>query len=357
MKNPDSPQSQNLSNSWETLKEEIRAELEQSHRELKEISMMIEQSLLEVTKLQQRNSSITQHLQQTQSQFESVSKADVRMAYDAALDAQQRLFIMRGQIEKLHSDQTHIQRYSGILAKTQQALEMLGLKQENNKPGLSDMAQTVEMIIQAQESERQKLARQMHDGPAQALSNFILQTEIAMRFFDNDPSKAKDELSSLKAAATTTFQKVRDFIFELRPMMLDDLGLTPTLNRYVESYRGQSGIEIRLVTSGVEQRLESYVEVMIFRAIQELLSNAARYSQATQIKVQIDTLDTSVRVNVEDNGRGFNVDTMGAKGGMGLKVIHERVEMLGGTIEIHSVIGQGTHVLFQIPTGKTSVFA
>jgi two-component system sensor histidine kinase DegS len=357
MSNPKAQNTDSGENIWEVLKDETRAELEQSRRELKEISLMIEQSQLEVSKLQQRNASISSHLQQTQAQIENVSKADIRLAYDAALDAQQRLFVMRGQIEKLQSDQAHIERYLKILEHAQQAFETGISKLDAKRGGLSAMAQTVEMIIQAQESERQRLARQMHDGPAQALSNFILQTEIAMRLFDIDQVKAREELSNIKAAASSTFQKVRDFIFELRPMMLDDLGLGPTLSRYAESYKEQTGIEIRLVSTGMEQRLESYLEVMIFRAIQELLSNVARHSQASQVKVQIDAMETMVRVNVEDNGRGFDVDKIGDKGGMGLKVIRDRVEMLGGSIEIHSVIGQGTHILFQIPASTTAVFA
>ena len=357
MNMPNTAQDQPEPNVWETVKSETQTELDQSRRELKEIGLMIEQSQLEVNKLQQRNASISAHLQQTQTQIETVSKADVRVAYEAALDAQQRLFVMRGQIDKLQSDQAHIERYLTILEHVQVALDSGGIGQEVRRPGLSLMAQTVEMIIQAQEAERQRLARQMHDGPAQALSNFILQSEIAMRLFDIDQNRAKEELASVKAAAATTFQKVRDFIFELRPMMLDDLGLAPTLSRYVEAYKEQSGMEIRLVSSGMEQRLEAYLEVMIFRAIQELLGNAARHSQASQVKVQIDASDTAVRVSVEDNGRGFDVDNIAEKGGMGLKVIRDRVEMLGGRLEVHSVVGQGTHIQFQVPAAKTAVFA
>ncbi len=356
MKLSQSNDSQSESNVWGLLKEECRNELESSRRELKEIGLMIEQSQLEVTKLQQRNASISAHLQQIQAQFDTMSKGDIRMAYDSALDAQQRLFVMRGQIDKLQSDQTHIERYLAILERVLQAIETGGMK-ESGRSGHSAMAQTVEMLIQAQEAERQRLARQMHDGPAQALSNFILQAEIAMRFFDIDQTKAKEELLSVKTSATSTFQKVRDFIFELRPMMLDDLGLAPTLSRYVEAYKEQSGMDVRLASTGMEQRLEAYLEVMIFRAIQELLSNAARHSQATQVKLQIDASENEVRVSMEDNGRGFDVDSMGDKGGMGLKVIKDRVEMLGGNIDIHSTIGQGTHIIFVIPASKPAVFA
>ncbi|MBN2147163.1 MAG: hypothetical protein JW726_07225 [Anaerolineales bacterium] len=353
----DQKESESKAGIWDALREECRTELEQSRRELKEIALMIEQSQLEVGKLQQRNASITAHLQQIQAQFDNVSKADIRMAYDSALDAQQRMFVMRGQIDKLQSDQTHIERFVGILQRVLDVIESGGVGKDAHQRGMSVMAQTVEMIIQAQEAERQRLARQMHDGPAQALSNFILQTEIATRLFEVDQEKAKEELGSVKAAATSTFQKVRDFIFELRPMMLDDLGLAPTLSRYVEAFKEQTGVDVRLTSTGMEQRLESYLEVMIFRAIQELLSNAARYSQATQIRLQIDASEVEVRVGVEDNGRGFDVESVKDKGGMGLKVIRDRVEMLGGKMDIHSVIGQGTHILFQVPATKTAVFA
>jgi len=277
------------------------------------------------------------------------------MAYDSALDAQQRLFVMRGQLAKLQSDRTHVERYVTLLDRVCKAFEGGGPAQKKEN-SLSGAAETVEMIIQAQEAERQRLARQMHDEPAQALSNFILQTEIAMRLFDLDQAKAREELGNLKQAATVTFQKVRDFIFELRPMMLDDLGLAPTLNRYLDAFKDQSGMEIRLNVSGLEQRLESYLEVMIFRAVQELVGNSVRHSQATQIKVQIDATDRDVKVSVEDNGKGFEVESALARG-RGIKLIRDRVDMLGGHMDIDSATGQGSHIVFQIPAKKTKVFA
>lgn len=333
---------------WDSLIDECRTELETSRRELEETKLMIDQSQMEVAKLQQRNATVTAQLTQFQTQIESGSEADIRIAYNSALEAQQRLFVMRGQLEKLHSDQTHLERYSQLLNRVIEAIEA-GNPQEASQRGVHAMTQTLEMLIQAQESERQRLARQMHDGPAQALSNFILQAEIAMRYFDIDQVKAKEELANVKSAASSTFQKVRSFIFELRPMMLDDLGLNPTLSRFVDMYKEQTGIDVRYINSGTEQRLESYLEVMIFRAIQEMLNNVSHHSQATQVTVQVDISHTDVRVNVEDNGKGFDLETLDDTNGMGLKVIRDRVEMLGGELQIHSVIGQGTNITFQIP--------
>jgi two-component system sensor histidine kinase DegS len=342
---------------WDKLNNEGKYELEQARKELKEIITLLDQSQLELSKIQQRNASITARLQQIQAQIDSVSKVDIRMAYDSALDAQQRLFVMRGQIDKLQSDRTHIEHFLGILEHFSETLESGEFIQGGvNKDQLA-MAKTVEMLIQAQETERGRLARKMHDGPAQALSNFILQTEIAQRLFDNDQEKAKDELTGIKTAASTTFQKVRDFIFDLRPMMLDDLGLVPTINRYVETFKEQSGIEVRLISTGMEQRFESYIEIMVFRAIQELLNNIALHSLATEVILQVDSSIDGLRVSLEDNGKGFDIEKAQEKGGMGLKLIRERVQMLGGTMEVHSTTGHGSHVLFQIPAINASAFA
>jgi len=337
---------------WEALRKNVEETLEQAKREMSEIDLMLDQSQLEVNKLTQRNASISAHLQQVQGQFDSLPRADIRMAYDSALDSQQRLFVMRGQLEKLQSDQAHLERHIVILEKVMQTLE--GGSPDVGRRSASDTVETVEMMVQAQEAERQRLARQMHDGPAQALSNFILQTEIAMRLFDLDTEKARDELNNLKLSATKTFQKVRDFIFDLRPMMLDDLGLMPTLKRYIESYKDQPSMDVRLSITGTERRLESYLEVMVFRAIQELLTNALRHSQATQVKVQVDMSENNVRVIVDDNGKGFDVETLDEKSNLGLKVIRDRVEMLGGYLEVDSVSGQGTRVTFQLPAASNA---
>jgi len=340
-------------NAWDVLREQVHNELEHTKGEFEEISLLMEQSQVEVGKITQRNASITGHLQQVQSQFDSLPRGDIRMAYDSALDAQQRLFVMRGQVEKLQSDLQHMQRYITFMESVE---GVLSGSQPGSTPtrGSQSMAETVEMMIEAQEAERLRLSRQMHDGPAQALSNFILQTEIAMRLFDLDQARAREELSQLKTSATGAFQKVRDFIFELRPMMLDDLGLSPTIKRFVDAMKDHPGVDIRLTVSGMERRLESYVEVMIFRAVQELLNNAIRHSQANSVKVQLDMGDTNVKVTVEDNGKGFDPGILEERGHMGIKVIRERAEKLGGFLDIDSGPGKGTRVTFQIPAPHIS---
>ncbi|HEX2981279.1 MAG TPA: sensor histidine kinase [Anaerolineaceae bacterium] len=337
--------------SWEAFQEDVQVEYEKSQRALTEIRLMLEQSQAELNKLTQRNATITVQLQQVQSTLDTLPRADIRLAYDAALDAQHRLFVMRGQLEKLQSDESHLEKYVQLL-ETVQNLTGIRKPEEPEVVAPPTASSNVEMIINAQEAERQRLSRQMHDGPAQALSNFILQTEIALRLFDIDQGRAREELNALKLSAMNTFQKVRNFIFELRPMMLDDLGLIPTIKRYADTFKEQSGMEISVVVTGMEKRFEPYLEVMIFRALQELLGNAARHSQANQVKVLLNIDDSSVRVTVDDNGKGFNSNVLQTGNGLGLKLIRDRVEMLGGTFFLDTAEGKGARVVLDIPIAK-----
>lgn len=324
----------------------VQSELEETQRALREVTLMMEQSQGELGKLTQRNAAITAHLQQVQKQAGQLSPEEIRMAYDSALDAQQRLFVMRGQLDKLQTDKQHLEKYKSILEFASQAGAS---PQTVPSSGGKSAMEGIEMIVKAQEAERQRLSRQMHDGPAQALSNFILQTEIAMRLLDADPAQAKDELGNLKMAAMNTFQKVRNFIFELRPMMLDDLGLVPTIRKYVDAFKEQTSLDVNLNLTGNERRLEPYIEVMVFRAMQELLGNAARHSQATLVKVQLDMGNEALRVSVDDNGKGFDTGQLTEGSSLGLKLIRERAEMLGGSFDIDSSAGKGTRISFTVP--------
>jgi two-component system, NarL family, sensor histidine kinase DegS len=341
-----SPKEQPTSTSIEDPQSVIQTESEETERALKEINLMLEQSRIEVGKLTQRNTAVTANLQQIQAQINKIPIEEVRGAYETAMDAQQRLFVMRGQVEKLQGDQSHLDHYKVLLQRLKNAVGTGG-----SNGGASDRSgsSSVEMLVNVQEAERQRLSRQMHDGPAQALSNFILQTEIAMRLFDVDAAQARNELGNLKVAAMSTFQKVRNFIFELRPMMLDDLGLAPTIRRYADLFKEQAGVEVSINITGAERRLEPYVEVMVFRAMQELLSNAVHQNQANLVKIHLDMGNNLIKFSLDDNGKGFDTDALGKEAHLGLKLIKERTEMLGGTFDINSSPGKGARVTLSIP--------
>lgn len=337
-------EAKNISRSDRSLEEFLSDVLEETQQNLKDLDIKLQQSQVEVNRLTERNATVTAHLQKIQKQADALLPLEVREAYANALDVQQRLFLMRGQIERLNGEKRSLERLLDVVEQIRQMLE------EGGGRGLSgETFSMVEAIIQAQEAERQRLSRQMHDGPAQALSNFILQAEIAMRLFDIDPEQAREELNLLKQSASATFQQVRNFVFELRPMMLDDLGLIPTLKRYVEAVKEQTGMQIDLEITGVERRLESYAEVVIFRSIQDLLSFVQHQGQATRASIQVAIQDANVRVVIEDNGKSFTYEEALEAGGIALKTLKERVEMLGGYLEVSASRPEGGTVIFQIP--------
>lgn len=337
--------------SLEEFLEECTEDYGQMQRELKEIDLLVQQTTGEVERLTQRNTQVTNRLRQIEAALDTVPREDIQEAYMAVLDSQQRLFTMQGQLEKLQSNQRHMARHLELL---QGVLKFAS--QADYAPQASDEGEPAQplvvRIIEAQERERQQLSRQMHDGPAQSLTNLILQAEICERLFDKQPERARTELANLTEAVAATFQKVKGFILNLRPMMLDDLGVVPTLRRYVDSFSDNTGVPTQLTVTGKERRLASHKEVTIFRLVQQLINNGVEYGDANKIQINLDIGDDRARVSVEDNGRGFDLSeslTSPDLDRLGLATMRERVEMLGGQIRFDSGVGRGTKVSFDLP--------
>jgi two-component system sensor histidine kinase DegS len=340
--------------------EQTSAEYDQIQKELKEIDILVKQSSAEVEKLAQRNAQLTNKVRTMESNIDTVPRQDIKEIYNAAQEAQMRLFMMRGQVEQLQSRQENLKRYAESLRRI---LDVSGslmmassdttVPRETDGDGNNEVSGIVK-IINAQETERQRLANQLHDGPAQSLTNLILQAEICERLFDSDPVKARTELSELKQAVTNTFQKVREFIFDLRPMMLDDLGLNPTLKKSIEDFEQKSGIACNLTISGRDQRLPPHTEVTIFRVIQHLLKNVRDHANATHAQIALNINDDRAMAMVEDDGSGFDVASALAaarqRKTIGLGAMQEQVEMLGGEINFDSALGRGTKIQFWVPT-------
>jgi two-component system sensor histidine kinase DegS len=336
--------------------QDSQKEYDQIQRELKEIDVLIRQSTVEVEKLAQRNTQAANRVRQMEMNLDTYPRNDIKEFYSLAHEANMRLFMMRGQLEQLQN------RQQGLEQQSQRLLHIVELASQVTPTELADRIgstvpsnqRDIVRVIEAQENERQRLASQMHDGPAQSLTNLILQAEICERLFDTDPVRARIELGNLKNAVNITFQKTRDFILTLRPMMLDDLGLRPTLKQYIQGFEDKTKLSTSFNVMGREIALPSHIEVALFRMIQELLDNVNMHAHATQVQVSLDYQDGSVVASVEDDGSGFDVaetqKPAQKRKGLGLATIQERVEMLGGRVHFESRIGRGTRVRLEIPT-------
>jgi two-component system sensor histidine kinase DegS len=325
----------------------IAAHLEEIRTQLKELRSLINQSKSEVEKMKQRQASEAMRLKQIQVSFDSVPREDIRKAFESSMDAQQRLFAMSGQLERLQAQENVLEQFGTALNKIHETLHA------SSPDGISGPApkSVIVRVVEAQEDERKELSRKMHDGPAQVLSNFILQAEIAARLFEIDPIRAKEELANLKSSANTAFQKVRNYIFDLRPMMLDDLGLVPTIRRYLDSFKEQ-GQEIVFTFTGTERRMPNHIEVVTFRAIQQLVGLAREEGQAGKIKVTLDIAEANVRAAIEHDGKILEENPGGEGDKHGLVSLRERIEMLGGSFEYNAQAGQGTLASIDLPIGE-----
>ncbi len=344
-----------VESSWDQFADFCRRGSAQIQKELKEIDMLIQQTSSEVDRFMQANARAVARTRQIESSFETVPREDIRTAYNALIENQRRLFTMRGQLEKLQSDQKHLTRiaelYDRILGfAPPEDLDLGG--DAGAKISVEPKQATVINIIEAQEQERLRLSRQMHDGPAQSLTNLALQAEICERLFDRDPVRARAELTELKENVIKTFKTVKVFIFDLRPMMLDDLGLVPTVRRYTEGLADEGFTGLTLKVTGKEMRLAPHKEVTIFRVIQTLIHIAREEDQASSIVIHLNLEETEAMVTIEDNGVGFDIDEQLSSEDavkLNLPTIRERIEMLEGKIHFFSTPGQGLRINFTLP--------
>jgi len=221
-------------------------------------------------------------------------------------------------------------------------------------PAGPDSPASVRMrIIEAQEAERARLAREVHDGPAQALANAFFQVEIVERMLGRDPAMAASELRLLRDLLRRELGDVRAFISQLRPPILADLGLSGAIRDTAEQVGGVLGVPISVDMDGAVDTLSETVETVVLRIIQEALQNVRRHAHAEQVAITATRDGTDLVVEIRDDGRGFDVGAVAARGrrNFGLQFMRERAELIGARFEVRSRPDGGTAVRIAIPGG------
>jgi len=214
-------------------------------------------------------------------------------------------------------------------------------------------SQLLTKVITAQEEERQRIARELHDQTGQSLTSLLVGLKVAESA--STLGEARERIRQVRDVAARTLQEVRTLAWELRPSLLDDLGLPAALDRYLTLYKQQYGIEVDLHSTGFEHedRLPSEVEVTLYRIIQEALTNVARHAKAHSVSIVLDRRPPEVVAVVEDDGQGFDaakvLRSSDVRSRLGLYGMQERASLLGGTVLIESSHRQGTTVRVAIP--------
>ena len=208
------------------------------------------------------------------------------------------------------------------------------------------------LILQAQEDERQRVARELHDEAAQALTSLLVRLRLLERA--RTPEDAQAQVGELRKLTAAALEEVRRVAVDLRPKILDDLGLVAALGWRVDELNAGNTTQATLHVEGIEHRLPHTLELVFYRVAQEALNNTARHANAEQVKVSLCLCDGILSLEVADDGPGFDPETRqngdnNRRGGLGLLGIHERMAMIGGQVEIDSAPGQGTRVRVSAP--------
>ena len=345
--------------------ESSRQEFESLEAELQAIKLEIAQLIHAQDKLETKVRFARSRLSEVSRQFKTYSEQQIRQAYDQAHELQLELNTLAQKEQQLRSRRDDIERRLINLHETiERADHLVGqisvilnyvqsdLQQVNEL--VADAAERREFgfkIMEAQEEERRRLSREIHDGPAQMLANVMMRSDLIERSYrERGPEQALKEIRDLKTMVRSALYEVRRIIYDLRPMALDDLGLIPTLKKYIatiEEYHGGKP-KITFAFLGEERRYESNLEVAIFRLIQESVQNAIKHAKANTIQVKCEMKKEFITVLVKDDGVGFDTNVKKDQS-FGLIGMKERMELIEGELSIQSKIGNGTLVIIRVP--------
>lgn len=209
-------------------------------------------------------------------------------------------------------------------------------------------------ILEQQESERQRIARDLHDSTVQNLTNLVHKTELCMRIMDMDPIRAKLELEIINNTIRYTINDMRNIIHNLRPMSFDDFGLEVTLSRVVNQIRNNTEIEIHLTISGEKVMIPAVKALTLVRVIQEACNNSIKYSDASNIYIDFIYSEDNIELSVEDDGIGFDMngkknEDNKSNSNLGISIMKERINLLSGEFGLNSEPGKGTKIKVIVP--------
>ena len=215
-----------------------------------------------------------------------------------------------------------------------------------------DLKRERDRLIAIEEQVRRRLARDLHDGPAQLLAALINNVDFVSKLQEREPGKVADELASLLSLAQKALWQVRTLLFDLRPVILETQGLVPALRSYVERQGEMDDLSYHLQVDGPSVRLAAPAERAIFSIVQEAVGNARKHAQAQNLWITVAEEQGDLWVGVRDDGQGFDLEELSTKydqrGSLGMLNMHERAEAIGGKLSIQSQLGAGTTISLSV---------
>lgn len=378
---------------YETAKDEVA----QSRKVLEDLKFQARQTIERVDALAAQEQQAKQELVTVSSNFSDYSEERIKKRYDAVKEVQVALAVERDKEKSLREQRDKLElRLRRLMVMLQQA-EHLALAIGSVLSYLSTQVSGVlwkieavqkdklvgARIIKAVEEERYRMSRELHDGPAQDLANLIFQTSICEKLVNYDPEEAKRNLQVMRQEVRDCLSAVRQVIFDMRPMALDDIGLAAALQQLVSKLEARGVVAADFQLDGKPVQLSKYVEIAAFRIVQEALANVAHHAGTKEARVRVLYTQTALSILVEDKGKGFDPEapvpaaapesapadgapeTDAAEGEalplvtetshFGLMNMQERAKIIGAEFSVTSKPGKGTRVHLRIPFQKEDV--
>jgi two-component system, NarL family, sensor histidine kinase DegS len=345
------------------ISEEARSEYEQLLSELEYTKQKVLDYIEDGDKLEQNVRYSRKRLSEVSKYFDRYTEDEIREVYESTHELQTKLAMLRQDERALREKRDDLERRLQNLDQTIKHAENLANKISVILTYLTDdFRQVNEMIeeakekqefglkiIEAQEEERKRISREIHDGPAQMLANILLRSELVDRTFrEGSPEDALEEIRSVRKMVRSSLYEVRRIIYDLRPMALDDLGLIPTIKKYISTTAEYNNVNIEFTSIGEVKRINQKYEIAFFRLAQEAIQNAVKHAEASLITVKIEICSRNLNLIITDNGKGFDPSIKRDKS-FGLIGMRERVEMFDGIMDVKSSIGKGTKIVIRVP--------
>ncbi|HEY5589004.1 MAG TPA: histidine kinase [Candidatus Paceibacterota bacterium] len=362
-----------ISNSREQILEivdNVRIEYENQKSELVLIRGSIDKVINEVDALEAQDKLMRKKLVEVSKKFDAYNEDEIKSVYEKASDVRVK-FIMKQRDERQlreRRDTLEIALKKSIknIDNSERVVNQIGIAMSYLEGDILSVLEGADKssemfigikILEAQENERKRISRDIHDGPAQHIANIIMKADICSIIIQKDLNEGLKELIDLKESVKVALKEVRSIIFDLRPMTLDDLGLNKTIEQSVKSISEDFNIDIKLKLKPMQTEVESIIQVAIFRIIQEIFNNIKKHSKAKHVEVKLDYGTKYIRLLISDDGIGFNVEEtlkrVKTKGtSYGLIGILDRVNQLQGEIHIESLSGAGSVYNVVLPVNR-----
>lgn len=349
--------------------EGARDEVERLRNELKALSVRIQTVIQEADYLESMDKASRQRLVTVSKDFKNYEEKDIKEAYEKASEIRLKYNMKQMEEKNLREQRSQLElqlrKAQSVHESAERLINQVGVAMQYLSGGITeihngDADESIYWgikVLEAQEEERKRISRDIHDGPAQAMANIVLKAEICKTLMKRNVEMGLNEMEGLKDTVRNTLKDIRKIIYDLRPMSLDDLGLVPTLRRFLTEFSDETGIQAEIQTVNKADEVEKIIQLALFRLVQEVTNNIRKHSQAKRVDVELNFGTKYLQLDIKDDGKGFDVEATLERckiegNHYGLLGQMERVKQLHGEITISSGPGKGTHTLIRLPVSK-----